>query len=188
MDIKKFWDNAVTYEEYLKRAKRSAEMPETQVEKDYHEYYKLGVQRMQRMGKTYIPDPEQLKTLARKNFKGKILIISEAWCGDASAAIPVITRFFENNEIRITYRDQEPSLINDFLTKGSKSIPVVLFLDDDYKVIAHWGPRPKFGLSLFIKHKKDPQNYNDEQFHNDMQVYYARNKGMDTIEEILELL
>uniref|UniRef100_A0AAU6WXF5 Thioredoxin family protein n=1 Tax=Chryseobacterium endophyticum TaxID=1854762 RepID=A0AAU6WXF5_9FLAO len=29
-----------------------------------------------------------MKELASKNFDGKILIISEVWCGDASATVP----------------------------------------------------------------------------------------------------
>ncbi len=60
------------------------------------------------------------KHLRKKNFRGRILIISEAWCGDASQAIPVVVKFFEQYEVRITYRDQEPSLIDDFFNKWRK--------------------------------------------------------------------
>jgi hypothetical protein len=91
--------------------------------------------------------------------------------------------------MRITYRDQEPSLINNYLTNGkSRSIPIVLFLDNNFKVANHWGPRPEFGLDLFKKHRAHPDTYNEDQSHNDMQVYYAKNKGMDTIKEILKLI
>jgi len=188
MDIKQFWDQGISFSEYIKRAKESVDHPHTQVEKDYHEYYKLGLQRMHRMLKTFKPDQEQTQLLNSKNFKGRILIISEPWCGDASAVLPVVTRFFSHAEIRITYRDQEPSLINSFLTNGSKSIPVVIFIDESYKVVAHWGPRPKFGYHLFMKHKSDPEKYTEEQFHNDLQIYYAKNNGKDIISEILKLI
>jgi len=189
MNIKKFWEEGVTYEEYLEKAQQSIDHPKTQAEKDFHEYYELGLQRMNRMGKIYKPDSHQTEKLKKKNFSGKILIISEPWCGDASQAIPVIVKFFEKNEVRITYRDQEPSLINDFLTNGtSKSIPIVIFLNDQFKVISSWGPRPEHGKELFLKHKKDPITYNEEQLHNDLQVYYAKNKGFDTIKEILNLI
>lgn len=189
MDIKKFWDNAISFDQYLRQGQEIVDNPKTQQQKQYLEYYKLGMQRMHRMTKTYAPDAGQQKELATKNFYGKILIISEQWCGDASAIVPVIHKFFENNELRITYRDQEPSLINDYLTNGtSRSIPIVLFLDENFKVIAHWGPRPEYGHQLFLKHKSNPDAYNDEAFHNDMQVYYAKNKGFDTIKETLALL
>lgn len=188
MDIQKFWQNAVTYETYLIRAEESIAHPKTQAEKDFHEYYKLGVQRMNRMYKSYRPHPEELAELEKKGFSGRILIISEPWCGDASQAIPVISKFFSKNEIRISYRDQEPSLIDNFLTNGSKSIPIVIFLDEQFNEVAHWGPRPAFGRELFAKHKSNPQAYTQEELHNDLQVYYAKNKGKDTIAEILKLL
>lgn len=188
MDIKKFWDEGVSYDTYLQQAQESVDHPKTQLEKDYHEYYVLGVQRMNRMSKIYQPDEEQLKTLAEKKFKGKILIIAEPWCGDASQALPVVHSFFSGYAIRITYRDQTPSLIDDFLSNGSKSIPKIIFLDENFKVISSWGPRPAYGHELFMKHKADPGTYTEEELHNDLQVYYAKNKGIDTIQEILALI
>lgn len=186
MNVKDFWDKAISYNQYLTETKEIVANPKTDEQKDFLEYYKLGVQRMDRMAHVYKPNEDQVKRFAKKHFKGKILIISEGWCGDASQVLPVVVKFFEQYEIRISYRDQEPSLIGDFLTNGAKSIPVVLFLDNNYKVISHWGPRPKYGMELLAKHKANPEKYTNDDFHNDVQVYYAKNKGLDTIEEILE--
>lgn len=188
MNLKKFWKEGVSYDVYLKSAQESLESPKSTAETEFQEYYKLGIQRMNRMAKSFEPYPEHLEILAGKNFKGKVLIITEAWCGDASQAVPVISKFFQQNEVRITYRDQEPSLIDHFLTNGAKAIPVVLLLNEHYEVINTWGTRPQYGSALLAKHKNDPEAYSREQFHNDLQVYYAKNKGFDTIEEILRLL
>ncbi|HFK5596116.1 thioredoxin family protein [Elizabethkingia anophelis] len=188
MDIKKFWDEAVAYNEYLRHAGEILGNPRNQQDVDYLEYYKLGIQRMNRMSEKYLPNEKQVETLAQKNFRGRILIISEAWCGDASQAIPVVVKFFEQYEVRITYRDQEPSLIDDFLTNGGKSIPIILFLDENFNVIGQWGPRPAHGKELLNKHKNDPENYTKDDFYHELQVYYARNKGYDTIEELLEII
>ena len=38
------------------------------------------------------------------------------------------------------------------------------------------------------KFKENPETYPREEFYNDLQVYYAKNKGKDAIQEILELL
>lgn len=188
MDIKKFWDNAVSYNEYLTQAGEILGNPKTEEQKNFHDYYKLGIQRMERMSEKYIPNEKQVEELAQKKFRGKILIISEAWCGDASQVLPVVVKFFEQFEVRISYRDQEPSLIDDFLTNGSKSIPVVIFLDENYNAINHWGPRPKYGQELLDKHKANPTEFTKDQFYNDLQVYYAKNRGFDTIEELLALI
>lgn len=188
MEIKKFWDEAISYHEYLRKAKELLANPKGEIAEDYLEYYKLGVRRMERVEKTYFPDDEQVKALAQKGFEGKILIISEAWCGDASQIIPVVSKFFSQFELRISYRDQEPSLIDHFLTNGAKSIPILVFLNKDLEVLTSWGPRPQYGMELLAKHKANPEAYTSDQFHNDLQVYYAKNKGKDIIAEILEKL
>lgn len=188
MDIKSFWDKAVSYTEYLKEAGERLGNPRNQQDVDFAEYYKLGIQRMNRMSEKYIPNEKQVETFAQKKFNGKILIISEPWCGDASQVLPVVAKFFEQIDIRITYRDQDPSLIDGFLTNGGKSIPIVIFLDDNYQEIAHWGPRPKHGKELLEKHQADPANFTKDQFYVELQTYYAKNKGFDTIEELLQLL
>ena len=82
----------------------------------------------------------------------------------------------------------DTALIDQFLTNGTLSIPIVILLDEAYNVIDQWGPRTKRGLELFKKFKNDPENYSKDQFYNDLQVYYAKNRGKDAIEEILELI
>ena len=140
-------------------------------------------------GKTYKVDEEQLETLKSKNFNGKILIITEPWCGDASATVPAVSKFFEgHNDVRIFYRDSDTSLIDQFLTNGTQSIPKILILDENFEVKNVWGPRPQYGTELLKKFKENPETYPREDFYNDLQVYYAKNKGKDAIQEILELL
>ncbi|RKT01167.1 thioredoxin family protein [Chryseobacterium defluvii] len=187
--MKNYWDTAITFEEYIRIAKQRLENPSNQQEADYKQYYELGLQRIDRTLKKYVADEEQINLLNAKNFDGKILIISEAWCGDASATVPALVKFFEgHNEVRIFLRDSDTSLIDQFLTDGTQSIPKVLILDSDFNVKNSWGPRPKFGKELLMKFKADPEAYPREQFYNDLQIYYAKNRGKDAIQEIVELL
>ena len=190
--MKQYWDKAISFEEYLKNTEEIVlknEQDLTKEEREMLEYYKLGVQRMNRMLKVYTPDAEQLAKLQEKNFKGKILIISEGWCGDAGQTVPAVSLFFKgHNEVRIAYRDENLDLIDQFLTNGTRSIPIIIILDENDNVVTHWGPRPAYGNELLRKFKADPENYTKEQFHNDLQVYYSKNRGKDTIEEILSLI
>lgn len=187
--MENYWAQGISYEEYIQIAKERLENPSTQQEIDYKQYYELGLQRMDRTLKKYVPDEEQLKKLAAKNFDGKILIISEAWCGDASATVPALIKFFEgHNEVKIFLRDSDKSLINQFLTNGTESIPKVIILDKDFNVKNSWGPRPKYGKELLMKHKADPEGYPKDSFYNDLQLYYAKNRGKDAVQEILDLL
>lgn len=187
--MKNYWDKAISFEEYLRIAKERLENPASQQDLNYKPYYELGLQRIDRTMKKYIPDEDQLKALESKNFDGKILIISEAWCGDASATVPALVKFFEGkNEVKIFLRDSDKSLINQFLTNGTESIPKVIILDKNCNVKSSWGPRPKFGKELLMKHKADPEGYPKDLFYNDLQIYYAKNRGKDAVQEILELL
>ena len=186
-----YWNNAISYETYFQDTEnkvKQLEIATSKEDKDYYNYYHLGVTRMARLNKTYKPQEELLDLLKSKNFNGKILIIAEGWCGDASMTVPVVAHFFQgHNEVKITYRDQN-DLIDQFLTNGGKSIPIVIILDENNNVINHWGPRPEYGNILLAKYKEDPENYTKEQFHNDLQVYYSKNKGQDIIKEILSLI
>lgn len=186
--MKKYWEQAISFEEYMKVAEDRAQ--NTPADDEYKEYYDLGVQRMNRTIKTFHPDAEQVQALKNKKFTGKILMISEPWCGDASATVPAVAKFFEEDGevVRIFLRDADTSLIDQYLTNGTRSIPKVLILNEDNSVKAVWGPRPQYGMELLKKFKANPETYSKEEFHNDLQVYYAKNKGKDTIAEILELL
>ncbi len=187
--MQNYWQKALTFEEYLKISEeRVHHNPDKNDE--HQEYYDLGLTRTNRTLKTFKLDEKQVADFKSKNFQGKILIISEPWCGDASATVPAVAAFFEaaGNEVRVFLRDSDHSLIDQFLTDGSQSIPKVLILNEDLSLKNAWGPRPKFGNELLKKFKANPETYAREEFYNDLQVYYAKNRGKDAIEEILNLI
>ncbi|MBC7556567.1 MAG: thioredoxin family protein [Chryseobacterium sp.] len=187
--MEEYWDKAVSYETYKKNAEERILNPANDEEGEKKGYYELGLQRMHRMEKVFKPSAEDLESLESKNFEGKILIITEAWCGDASQAVPVIDAFFKDkNEVKIFYRDSDHSLIDQFLTNGAQGIPIVILLNEDFSVKNSWGPRPKYGKELLKKFKENPETYSREAFYSDLQVYYSKNRGKDTLDEILNLL
>lgn len=186
--MEKYWENAITFDEYMQVAKQRAENPAKG--DHYKDYYELGLQRMERTLKTFKVNPEMLEKLKSKNFDGKVLIISEPWCGDASATVPAVSQFFAaaGIEVKIFLRDSDPSLIDQFLTNGTQSIPKIVLLNSDFSVKNVWGPRPEYGTQLLKKFKENEETYPREEFYNDLQVYYAKNRGADAIEEIINLI
>ncbi|NNM33354.1 MAG: thioredoxin family protein [Gemmatimonadetes bacterium] len=118
-----------------------------------------------------------------------LLALSEDWCGDAVNLLPVLERLAEragNLDLRILSRDDNPDLMDAYLTGGtSRSIPVVILLDGDFEEQDWWGPRPSplqhwvrgEGLSL-----ESPERYRH------IRRYYARDKGRTFLTEIVDMI
>ena len=185
-DIKNYWNHAITFEQYLKDIEKeilSDKNPE------FTPYYELNKKRIDRILNTFKAKDSQNERFEQLNFSGKLLIITEGWCGDAAQSVPVIYRFFGKLlEVKIVYRDQNEELINQYLTNGSKSIPIVLILNKNNEVVAHWGPRPEYGNGLFNKYKNDESTYPKEKFMEDMQMAYNKDKGVAIIEEMIDTI
>jgi hypothetical protein len=79
-----------------------------------------------------------------------VLALAEDWCGDVIANLPVIGRIAEASggklNLRILLRDQQPGeqVMDEHLNKGQyKSIPTVIFLDEDFNELGTWVERPE---------------------------------------------
>jgi len=71
-------------------------------------------------------------------------VILESWCADGAQTIPILNKTCETNSnlsLRIVSLDENPDLINLFLTNGTRSIPKLIVLDEDDNVVTTWGPR-----------------------------------------------
>lgn len=75
----------------------------------------------------------------------KILAIAEAWCGDVYRELPTLARIAEATgmELRVFLRDENPDIMDEFLTNEGKSraIPVFVFYTADMQYITHFTER-----------------------------------------------
>jgi hypothetical protein len=118
-DYSEYWERGLTWSHFL----------EDEVEKnvelwkgvyDTHRTPEWAIERVEALGGDW-----------------KLLTIAEDWCGDASNTVPVVVRFVEaasNLDLRILKRDENPELMDSYLTDGSRSIPVVIVLDAGRRV------------------------------------------------------
>ena len=116
-------------------------------------YGKLNRQRMYRLEKTVEID-ESVKDKSRKiNRKQFWLIITEGWCGDAAQNIPIIEKIASespNIETRYVLRDENLTLMDEYLTNNARSIPKLIALDaESLEKLGVWGPRPQAAMDLF---------------------------------------
>lgn len=119
-----------------------------------------------------------------------MLTIAEDWCGDASNTVPVVVRFVEaasNLDLRILKRDDNTELMDQYLTNGSRSIPVVIVLDADARPVGHWAPRPA-ELQEWVIGEKRAGVRPSKEIYRDSRRWYARDKGESTLRELIEIL
>lgn len=118
-------------------------------------YAKINRQRMHRLERT-VELSEGIRAAA-KSFDRKLvwLILTEGWCGDAAQNLPVIEKIAAesvNIETRYLLRDENPELMDRFLTAGARSIPKLIAIDaETHEVLGSWGARPKAAQDLFLE-------------------------------------
>ena len=115
-----------------------------------------------------------------------LLVLSEDWCGDAVNTVPVLARLAEavpNLDVRLLGRDDNPDLMDAHLTNGrSRSVPVVMLLDEDYAERGWWGPRPS-ELQAWVM--EEGLKLESEERYKHVRRWYARDKGRTTLEEVI---
>ena len=114
-----------------------------------------------------------------------LLVIAEDWCGDASNTVPIMARWaaaVPGVELRIIRRDQHPEVMDRYLTNGSRSIPIVIVLDENLREMGHWGPRPTVLQSWVMENRGTiPKT----ELYPKVRTWYARDRGETTLTEVL---
>jgi hypothetical protein len=154
------------------------------------DYTKLNFSRTKRLDKTAEIPEESIEVFKNISEKQTWLVISEPWCGDAAQTLPFlnkIAQLSENIELKIVLRDENPELMDEFLTNGSRSIPVVIMLDVDFNVINTFGPRSRAATKLVADYKKHHGKI-DDAFKEMLQVWYNNDKGISIVKDLTECI
>ena len=131
--------------------------------------------------------PEWALAEAAELPAARLLVLSEDWCGDAANTVPVIARLAEQVpqiEMRVIKRDENPELMDQFLTAGARSIPLAIVLNESFAPIGRWGPRPA-ELQHFVLREKREGIRPSADIYRDVRTWYARDRGGTTIRELL---
>lgn len=154
-------------------------------------YTKMGIQRTGRWNKRAVINHD-LKT-ALQGFPHKMtwLVLTEGWCGDGAQNLPFIQKMAEASdqiELRILLRDENPELMDRFLTNGSRSIPKLIAIENESgEVVGEWGPRPGIAQKTYMEDRANPEIENAKASA-DLHLWYARDKGKTIQQEFLQLL
>lgn len=185
---------AMSYSEYIDLVKEKVLLnshtgPEPS--ESLNQYTVLNDTRMKRLEKTLKIPLEIEEKVKRVSTKQTWLVITESWCGDAAQTMPAMQKLASLNEninLKVILRDTHPSLMDAFLTHGTRSIPKLIALDEDQKkVVGTWGPRPSVASKMVLDYKTEHGKLTPE-FKKDLQVWYNKDKGQNTFYDLAKLL
>ena len=119
------------------------------------------------------------------------LVITEGWCGDSAQNLPFINKMAEasdNIDLRIILRDENPLIMNQFLTNGTKSIPKLICLNSKNEVLWTWGPRPEGIVEMIKDFKAKNPKSTTEEFHRNLHLWYGKDRGNLIQDDFINLL
>jgi hypothetical protein len=167
LDFKELWDKALSFESFVAACKAE------------HCGLWRGVYKLARI-------PDWALAVVPPGASRKLLVIAEDWCGDASNTVPIIAKLVEmapGLELRVIPRDENPELMDQYLTNGARSIPIVIALNDNFQEVGHWGPRPA-QLQTWVMANRG--TIPKAELYPQVRTWYARDRGESTLREVLE--
>jgi hypothetical protein len=185
--------NGVSYKDYFERAQKNLENQAgndlSEEEKHLLEYTKLNIKRSERIAKTYQVSDELKSVLKGINKPQLWMVLTEPWCGDSAQNLPYIAIMADINpliELKIVLRDENPDIMDLYLTNGTRSIPILAAFDSEGNELFKWGPRPQEAVEL-VKNAKALGKSKD-QFIEELHLWYGRNRGKAIESEFITLL
>ena len=154
-------------------------------------YTMLNQRRLKRLDKTTKLSPEDIFKI--QEFTGDVtwLVITESWCGDAAQTMPVMQKIAQLSKgitLKVVWRDENLELIDAFLYNGGRSIPKLIAVDNATgAILGDWGPRPSIATKMVNDYKEAHGKLTPE-FKQDLQVWYNKDKGQNTVKDLLKLL
>lgn len=135
--------------------------------------------------RTSVVSPLAVERLRSVPGEWRLLVLSEDWCGDCVSILPVIARLAEGagRDLRVLGRDANLDLMDERLTSGTRSIPVVMVLDAGLVVRAWWGPRPAVVQRWY---RTEGLWLPKEERSRRKRAWYARDRGRTTVEEVCD--
>ncbi|CAM4115279.1 thioredoxin [Bacillus manliponensis] len=112
----------------------------------------------------------------RQSDNWRVIVLTADWCGDALLCVPVMKRICEvaNIEMSLLIRDENLELMDQYLTNGTaRAIPIFIFIDENGKEQAVWGPRAPQVQELVTSLRATLPEKDDSEFEEKQKAMYA---------------
>jgi len=175
--------NSIEYATFFEESAKGENYP-----KELNHYVPLNLHRHQRWMKHGVISDSLQEQISKITTIQHWVLITEPWCGDAAHTVPFIIKMAELNSkinLEIQLRDSD-SEIDQYLTHGGKSVPMLIVRDEEKKDLFVWGPRPKELQAIYLDLKAKNEIF--EEIKTILQKWYNEDKGERIQDEILKLL
>lgn len=176
------------FEEWVKNGETSSLNPSQAV----IDFTKLNLARTQRIHKTVLISAALKKAAENLQHNYSWIGITEAWCGDSAQSLPVIAEIAKLNpgkiKLYILLRDDNPELMDKYLTNGARAIPKLIAVNETLgKEAFVWGPRPAPAQELLKTWKKNPKEKSWNVFEQELHGWYAKDKSTSIQGEFINI-
>lgn len=118
-------------------------------------------------------------------------VLAEPWCGDGAQNIPVLAKIAaatDKIELKIILRDENPAIMEAFLTDGKKAIPKLICTNPEQnKLLGTWGARPVNMQQLFVQCMESSGGMKEDCL-KELHLFYAKDHGESLQQELIRLL
>ena len=168
LDFRSLWEQALPFEQFVAQARANADL--------WRGVYRLA----------HVPG-WALARAAEIDTPLYLLVLAEDWCGDGASTVPYLARLADETvglHLRLLRRDEHPEVMDRYLTGTSRSVPIVVALNERFQEIGHWGPRPR-QLQQWVADVKraNPTAH----LYPQVRRWYAQDRGASTLREVLAL-
>lgn len=154
------------------------------------DYTRMNMQRMRRVEKTTVLADDLVQKMLSLQTPMLWVVLTEAWCGDAAQNLPAIVKIAEASpvvELKLLLRDENPDIMDAYLTNGGRSIPKLIALNaDTLEVLGTWGPRPAAAQEMILAAKQSNMPFQEmaEKLHG----WYAKDRSRTLQQEFVKLI
>ncbi len=182
------------YEVLVNNIRKTAEETDTtkldEKAKKRHQIIKLNYHRYLRIEKTFQVSEQLKERIASITNPQFWLLITEESCGDSAQTIPCIHKMVRDNPnitLKFLYRNENPEIMDQFMTDGKRRIPKLIAFDETGNELFQWGPRPEEADDLFYQ-LRDEENRQKHEALEKVHQWFSRDQCKSLKEEFVGLL
>ena len=139
----------LTVDAYMTRWRRKNARPMKgldKVERRMRHYSRYNLERQEIVESRWSPSVEFLAAVDALRGPQAWLLITDDWCIDSAYSLPLLVEAVRRRSdiaLHILMRDDNLALLDEYLTDGRRSIPILAAFDARGTPLFRWGPHPE---------------------------------------------